>query len=101
MAGLPDGTYLILNGAQHGYAGFGLGADPNYNAVLYNPTKPVNQRMSVMANTTIAVSYFPYFWDQFRDISRRKYFPHRISFTISESGLIFPSVSTTPKPSSS
>jgi hypothetical protein len=57
MAGLPDGTYLILNGAQHGYAGFGLGADPNYNAVLYNPTLPVNQRMSIMANTSVARLY--------------------------------------------
>jgi hypothetical protein len=58
MAGLPDGTYLILNGGQHGVAGFGLGDNPNYNAVLYDPSKPVNQRMSVMANTTVAVSEF-------------------------------------------
>ena len=57
MAGLPDGTYLILNGGQHGVAGFGLGGAPNYNAVLYDPTKPVNQRMSVMANTTVARLY--------------------------------------------
>jgi hypothetical protein len=57
MAGLPDGTYLILNGAQHGYAGFGLGADPNYNAVLYNPALPVNQRMSIMSNTSVARLY--------------------------------------------
>jgi len=34
MAGLPDGTYIILNGGQHGVAGFGLGGSPNYNAVL-------------------------------------------------------------------
>ena len=57
MAGLPDGTYVIVNGAQHGVAGFGLGGDPNYNAVLYDPTKPVNQRMSIMANTTVARLY--------------------------------------------
>jgi hypothetical protein len=57
MAGLPDGTYLILNGAQHGKAGFGLGASPNYNAVLYDPAKPVNQRMSIMSNTTVARLY--------------------------------------------
>jgi hypothetical protein len=31
MAGLPDGTYIIVNGGQHGAAGFGLGGDPNYN----------------------------------------------------------------------
>jgi hypothetical protein len=57
MAGLPDGTYVIVNGAQHGVAGFGLGGDPNYNAVLYDPTKPVNARMSIMANTTVARLY--------------------------------------------
>lgn len=57
MAGLPDGTYLIANGGQHGVAGFGLAGAPNYNAVLYDPKKPVNQRMSVMANTTVARLY--------------------------------------------
>lgn len=57
MAGLPDGTYVIVNGAQHGVAGFGLGGDPNYNAVLYDPSKPMNQRMSIMANTTLARLY--------------------------------------------
>lgn len=53
MTALPDGTYLILNGGQYGEAGFGLASQPNNNAVLYDPTKPVNQRMTVMANTTI------------------------------------------------
>ncbi|EFW13530.1 copper radical oxidase [Coccidioides posadasii str. Silveira] len=57
MAGLPDGTFLILNGAKEGVAGFGLAKDPNLNAVLYDPSKPVNQRMSVMGNTTIARMY--------------------------------------------
>jgi Domain of unknown function (DUF1929) len=53
MTALPDGTYLILNGGQQGRAGFGLAVDPNHNAVLYDPRKPVNQRMSIMANTTV------------------------------------------------
>jgi hypothetical protein len=53
MVALPDGTYLIMNGAQQGFAGFGLATEPNLNAVLYNPSKPLNNRMSVMANTTI------------------------------------------------
>jgi hypothetical protein len=53
MTALPDGTYLILNGGQQGRAGFGLAINPNHNAVLYDPSQPVNQRMSVMANTTI------------------------------------------------
>jgi len=53
MVALPDGTYLIMNGAQQGFAGFGLATEPNHNAVLYDPTKPVGARMTVMANTTI------------------------------------------------
>ncbi|CAF9930825.1 MAG: hypothetical protein HETSPECPRED_007720 [Heterodermia speciosa] len=57
MTALPDGTYMILNGAHQGVAGFGLATSPNLNAVLYDPSKPVNQRMSVMANTTVARLY--------------------------------------------
>lgn len=53
MTALPDGTYLILNGAHQGFGGFGLAQDPNHNAVLYDPSKPVNTRFTVMANTTI------------------------------------------------
>jgi hypothetical protein len=53
MTGLPDGTFLITNGAKQGQAGFGLATLPNTNAVLYDPSRPRNQRMSVMANTTI------------------------------------------------
>jgi len=48
---------VIANGGQHGVAGFGLAGVPNYNAILYDPAKPVNQRMSVMANTTVARLY--------------------------------------------
>ncbi|KAI1097816.1 putative glyoxal oxidase [Jackrogersella minutella] len=57
MAPLPDGTYLIANGAHEGVAGFGLADDPNYNAVLYDPFKPIGSRISVMANTTVARLY--------------------------------------------
>ena len=57
IAPLPDGTYLIVNGGKTGVAGFGLGGDPNMNAVLYDPSKPVNQRMSIMANTTVGRLY--------------------------------------------
>jgi hypothetical protein len=57
MAPLPDGTYLILNGAHHGVAGFGLGVDPNLNALLYDPSKPVAHRITVMSNTTVARMY--------------------------------------------
>ncbi|PQE04788.1 WSC domain-containing protein [Rutstroemia sp. NJR-2017a BBW] len=57
MVALPDGTYLIMNGAHHGVAGFGLGKDPNLNAVLYDPRRPNNSRMSIMANTSVARLY--------------------------------------------
>ncbi|KAH7094455.1 hypothetical protein FB567DRAFT_4112 [Paraphoma chrysanthemicola] len=57
MATLPDGTFLILNGALVGEAGFGLAEDPNLNAVLYDSRKPRHQRMSIMANTTVARMY--------------------------------------------
>jgi hypothetical protein len=57
MCALPDGTYLILNGAMHGIAGFALARDPNLNAVLYDPSLPVNQRFSIMATTIVARLY--------------------------------------------
>ena len=57
MCALPDGTYLIINGALHGIAGFGLARDPNLNAVLYDPSLPVNRRFSVMATTIVARLY--------------------------------------------
>jgi hypothetical protein len=57
MATLPDGTFLILNGGQTGEAGFGLAKNPNKNAVLYDANKPKNERMSIMANTTVARMY--------------------------------------------
>ncbi|KAI1394131.1 putative glyoxal oxidase [Hypoxylon trugodes] len=57
MAPLPDGTYLIANGAHQGVAGFGLADDPNYNALLYDPFQPIGSRISVMANTTVARLY--------------------------------------------
>ena len=57
IAPLPDGTYIILNGAQHGVAGFGLGSNPNLNALHYDPTKPIGQRITIMANTTVARLY--------------------------------------------
>lgn len=57
MAALPDGTYLIVNGAQHGVAGFGLAEDPNLNALLYDPALPAGGRITVLANTTVARLY--------------------------------------------
>ena len=57
IATLPDGTYLILNGAKKGVAGFGLASDPNLGAVLYDPRLPVGARMSIMATTIVARLY--------------------------------------------
>lgn len=53
ITALPDGTYLINNGAELGRAGFGLATVPNTGAVLYDATKPLYSRFSVMANTTV------------------------------------------------
>ena len=54
---LPDGTFLILNGAHQGQAGFGLATSPNLNAVLYDPSQPVGARFSIMSNTIVARLY--------------------------------------------
>ncbi|EKM51417.1 uncharacterized protein PHACADRAFT_263528, partial [Phanerochaete carnosa HHB-10118-sp] len=57
VSALPDGTFLIVNGAMQGVAGFGLATDPNFNAILYDPTQPVNQRISILNNTIVARLY--------------------------------------------
>ncbi|KAL0953492.1 hypothetical protein HGRIS_004722 [Hohenbuehelia grisea] len=57
IAGLPDGTFLIVNGAKQGEAGFGLAIDPTLTAVLYDPEKPLHQRFSILGTTTIARMY--------------------------------------------
>lgn len=57
MVALPDGTFLIMGGAHQGNAGFGLATDPNNVAVLYDPTKPLHSRMSIMGSTDIARMY--------------------------------------------
>ncbi|KAJ4172166.1 hypothetical protein NW754_002354 [Fusarium falciforme] len=57
MIALPDGRYLIVNGAKVGRGGFGLADDSNLNAVMYDPEQPLGQRMTVLANTTIARMY--------------------------------------------
>ena len=52
MVPLPDGTFMIMNGAQQGVAGFGLATDPNLQALLYDPSQAVGSRISIL-NTTI------------------------------------------------
>jgi len=61
MVFLPDGSFMILNGAHQGLAGFGLASNSNFNALLYDPThwRPVGSRFSILANTIIAQMYHP------------------------------------------
>jgi hypothetical protein len=57
MVALPDGTYLIMNGAHLGVAGFASASDPNFTPVVYDPSQPFNQRMRELAPTTLARLY--------------------------------------------
>lgn len=57
MVSLPDGTVMILNGAHHGAAGFGLASDPNLNAILYDPSQPIGSRFAILGNTIVARLY--------------------------------------------
>lgn len=57
VAALPDGTYMIMNGGLVGVAGFGLSSVPNLQAIMYDPSKPVGQRFSIMASTPVARLY--------------------------------------------
>ncbi|KAJ7229668.1 glyoxal oxidase N-terminus-domain-containing protein [Mycena haematopus] len=57
MVGLPDGTFFIANGAVQGVAGFGLANDPNLGALLYDPSMPFNQRISILNTTIVARLY--------------------------------------------
>ena len=57
MVALPDGTFMIMNGAQHGIAGFDGADDPNLSALLYDPSQSVGARISILNTTTIARMY--------------------------------------------
>ncbi|TBU26664.1 hypothetical protein BD311DRAFT_666990 [Dichomitus squalens] len=57
MVSLPDGTFLIVNGAQQGVAGFGLATNPNLQALLYDPSQPVGSRISILNTTIVARLY--------------------------------------------
>jgi Glyoxal oxidase N-terminus/Domain of unknown function (DUF1929) len=54
---LPDGTVLWLNGANQGAQGFGEATNPTLEALLYDPSKPVGQRFTKGATSTIARMY--------------------------------------------
>jgi hypothetical protein len=57
MTTLPDGTFMIMNGAEEGVAGFGLADVSNLNAILYDSRKPKHHRISILGNTTIPRMY--------------------------------------------
>ncbi|KAH9075011.1 copper radical oxidase [Lactarius deliciosus] len=57
MVALPDGTFMIMNGAQQGVAGFQAADDPNLSALLYDPSQFVGSRISMLNSTTIARMY--------------------------------------------
>lgn len=54
---LLDGTVVWLNGCSQGAQGFGLGADPAYEALLYDPSLPLGQRFSTGASSSIPRLY--------------------------------------------
>jgi hypothetical protein len=57
MVPLPDGTILIVNGAQQGQAGFASATQPNLNAVLYDPSLPIGTRFSILGSTIVPRMY--------------------------------------------
>lgn len=57
MVLLADGTVLIINGGRQGYAGFDTAHDPDRQALLYDPSRPVGQRVIPLAESTIARLY--------------------------------------------
>jgi len=48
IAPLADATFLIVNGAKFGVAGFASASDPNLAPVIYDPFKPIGARMAQM-----------------------------------------------------
>ncbi|CAL3967877.1 unnamed protein product [Diplocarpon coronariae] len=54
---LPDGTVVWMNGGSRGAQGFGLMESPALEALLYDPTKPLGQRFSTLASSTIPRLY--------------------------------------------
>ncbi|KAF8196991.1 glyoxal oxidase N-terminus-domain-containing protein [Pholiota molesta] len=57
MVSLPDGTFMILNGALEGVAGFGLANNPVFQALLYDPTQALGSRISLLNTTIVARMY--------------------------------------------
>lgn len=54
---LPDGTVIWLNGCNMGAQGFGLGADPTFEVLIYDPSQALGERFTVGASSTIPRLY--------------------------------------------
>ncbi|MCJ1480434.1 hypothetical protein MMC06_000589 [Schaereria dolodes] len=54
---LPDGTVIFLNGCNRGAQGFGLGADPTLEALIYNASEPLGRRFTTGASSTVPRLY--------------------------------------------
>lgn len=54
---LADGTVIWLNGCRRGAQGFGLAQDPALAALIYDPVKPLGQRWTIGASSTIPRLY--------------------------------------------
>jgi hypothetical protein len=54
---LPDGTVIFQNGCSKGAQGFGLGADPAYETLIYDPAAKLGQRWSTGPVSPIARLY--------------------------------------------
>jgi hypothetical protein len=46
-----------MNGANQGVAGFGLANSPELTALLYDPTLPIGQRISILSTTIVPRLY--------------------------------------------
>ncbi|KAH9051956.1 hypothetical protein EDB87DRAFT_1582020 [Lactarius vividus] len=57
MVALLNDTFVIMNGAQQGAAGFDGTDDPNLSALLKDPSQPVGARISILNTMTIARMY--------------------------------------------
>jgi hypothetical protein len=57
MVLLPDGTTLIVNGAQDGSQGWGFASNAVLNPVQYNPKAPAGSRFTTLSPTTIPRVY--------------------------------------------
>ena len=54
---LPDETIVWMNGCSLGSQGFGLGRKPTFEVLLYNASRPLGQRFTIGAVSTIPRMY--------------------------------------------